>query len=103
MAMVFCLHSLLRKQYKRFIYLLAAGIIVGVFVSSFTVVCGRFERTEITGAFESKWEMAHAGLKMFIKSPVYGLGYEGYKDHYHECFGRIERCIEGLFIQLSKI
>jgi len=86
MILVFCLHSILKKQYKRLIYLIIAGIIVGAVVSNFTVISGRFERTEMTGAFESKWEMTYAGLKMFIKSPVYGLGYEGYKDHYHEYF-----------------
>jgi O-antigen ligase len=91
MVLVFCLHSLLKKQYKRFLYLIVAGILVGAFVSSFTVVSGRFERRVMTEAFESKWDMAYAGLKMFITSPLYGLGYEGYKDHYHEYFPKYVR------------
>jgi len=86
MVLVFCLHSLLKKQYKRFFWLLVVGLLVGVSVSSFEVVSGRFERTEITDAFETKWEMTLAGLKMFLNNPSYGLGYEGYKDHYHQYF-----------------
>jgi O-antigen ligase len=77
---------LLKKQYKRFIYLIVVGVIVAVSLSSVTVVSGRFESTTITDAFETKWKMTLAGLKMFIKSPVYGLGYEGYKDHYNRYF-----------------
>ncbi len=86
MILVFCLHSLLKKQYKRFIYLMVVGVIVGVSLSSFTVVSGRFQRDAITVAFETKWKMTHAGLKMFLENPIYGLGYEGYRDNYKRYF-----------------
>lgn len=86
MIICFCLYSLLKKQYKKFFYLMLVFILIGTFLSSFAVVSNRFESKEVAGAFGTKWEMTYAGLKMFIKNPIYGLGYEGYKDNYNKYF-----------------
>jgi O-antigen ligase len=84
MIICFCLYNLLKKRYKNFFYLMIVFILIGASLSSFTIVSGRFESSRVANAFETKLEMTHAGLKMFIKNPIYGLGYEGYKDHYNQ-------------------
>jgi O-antigen ligase len=86
MILCFGLYQLLKKRYKQFLYLIIACFVVAVSLSSFTIISGRFETIEISSAFETKWKMTHAGLKMFVNDPVYGLGYEGYKDNYNKYF-----------------
>jgi len=87
-SMILCLglYQLFKKHYRRFLLLMAAFFMAAALLSSFTVVSGRFESVKVAEDFETKWNLTHAGLKMFLKSPVYGLGYEGYKDNYKKYF-----------------
>ena len=46
------------------------------------MIAHRFEHGSIQEVVEGKWDMTYAGLKMFVTSPVIGLGYQGYYDNY---------------------
>ncbi|MHA2131744.1 MAG: O-antigen ligase family protein, partial [Promethearchaeota archaeon] len=86
MILCFCLYYLLKKRYKIFFCALLAFLSIGIALSDFEIVGNRFERSTISQTFENKWDMTAAGLKMFFKSPIYGLGFEGYKDNYSDYF-----------------
>lgn len=88
MIVAFCLYSLLRKKYKQFFYLLVAVIITAVALSGIPIIAERFESVEMSQKLEGKWNMTEAGLKMFIRSPLIGLGFQGYKDHFNEYMPR---------------
>jgi len=84
MILCFCLYHLFNKNYRKFFYILILFGAISLALSGFTVVAGRFERQSLTEAFQDKWAMTEAGLKMFTTQPIIGLGFEGYKDHYNE-------------------
>jgi len=86
MIACFCIYNLLKKRYKTFFYTAVAFFLISIILSGVEIVGNRFDSTQIRTSFDTKWEMTSAGLKMFTRSPVYGLGFEGYKDHYSKYF-----------------
>ncbi len=86
MILCFGLYHLLKRNYRKVIYTFILFAAISGVLSGVSIVSGRFERTSFTGAFESKWAMTEAGLRMFTTKPIIGLGFEGYKDHYREYF-----------------
>jgi len=46
----------------------------------------RYNRSSINKEFTGKWNMALAGIDMFIKKPLYGWGYKGYYNNFGRYF-----------------
>ena len=86
MFICFCLYSFLKKKYKQLAYILIAFIFLGVGISGFSMVSDRFEQTFFSKSLHAKWELTYAGLQMFAESPLYGLGFEVYREHYADYF-----------------
>lgn len=72
------------KDYKTLSKIVALGVLVGVAVLSHEAISERFEARKIEMQLVGRTAMAKAGLDMFAKSPVYGIGYQGY----YESFGK---------------
>ena len=83
--LVMFIYFIFSKQYKKIIILGGIGIISGmILLSSNTSMSKRFSTTSILYNLDHKVEFVRYGTKMFLDSPVIGLGYKGY----YKSFGR---------------
>ena len=82
MIFAFFLYYILKKQFKKVILLGATFTILGVLFFGYTAISHRFNKEKFKSDRESKSNMVYAGWKMFLKSPIIGLGYRGYFDNF---------------------
>jgi len=86
MILVFFLYYILKKQFKKLIVLGIICSVLAVCLSGYYVISHRFTQEEVHRHFEGKTNMAYAGVKMFIKNPIIGLGYRGYYENFGKFF-----------------
>jgi O-antigen ligase len=86
MVLCFCLYNFFKKDYRKIAFSIVAVIIVCILLSGYAVISHRFEQDELQHDIEGKWNMTYAGWKMFLTSPIIGLGYRGYYDNFSKYF-----------------
>jgi O-antigen ligase len=86
MIVCFSLYYFFLRRFKSFFYTLFVLLMVVTAFLSFEIISGRFETTGLSQSFENKWDLTLAGLKMFKQNPLYGMGFEGYRDNYSVYF-----------------
>ncbi len=83
-AVVYFLFYFFYRQYQRVLMVLAVVALSSLLVFLFShTVAARFTTQELESQFGGKWEMMMAGVDIFEKNPIIGLGYKGY----YESFG----------------
>jgi len=86
MVLVYLLFYLFKKRFKKLIIVSVMILLVVIGLSGYRVVSHRFDLEEIRKQYIGKYEMTKAGLKMFLDSPVMGLGYRGYYENFARYF-----------------
>jgi O-antigen ligase len=86
-AIAFFLYFVLKKNYRKAIFLgIAAVILFGIF-SQVHFVSVRFESEFMEHSFEKKASHREIGMRMFLSNPIIGLGYKGYYENYGDYIG----------------
>jgi len=85
-ALSFVVFYFLSKNYRKVFVALMLAFFATLVLSGISIYSERFSEDRFRKSFEGKWELMQAGLKMFVESPVIGLGHDGYRDHYKEYF-----------------
>ena len=80
----FSIYYYFAGQKKKIVILMGIAIILSFIFSAYSAISGRFTIELLSEQFTGKWNMTYAGLQMFSKEPIIGLGYKGY----YENFGR---------------
>lgn len=84
--LAFFLYYLLKGKFKKNVALGYMVAILFIIFSGYNFISDRFSQAELDRQFSGKWDMTVAGLKMYIESPLIGLGYKGYYDNYGKYF-----------------
>ncbi|MCD6569668.1 MAG: O-antigen ligase family protein [Deltaproteobacteria bacterium] len=86
MIIAFLLYYVLKKQFKRVAVLSVALAVLVVIIAGFPAISDRFASDKMHADVEGKKVMTLAGWDMFLSSPIRGLGYNGYYEHFGEYF-----------------
>lgn len=76
----------LTGQIKKAIFICIATVLTVALLSNFGNIANRFEKQTIEHQLKGKANMAFAGVKMFLSSPVIGKGYRGYHNNWKKYF-----------------
>ncbi len=82
----FGIYALLKRDLKKIVALFVLVSLLAVAVFQIQALNQRFEKHKRTHDLHGKIAMAKAGLDMFSKHPVLGLGYRGYYENYGKYF-----------------
>lgn len=84
--LAFCLYYFLKGQYKKIVAFGFVVVALTLFLSGFAFISARFNQDTMDHQLTEKWDMAKAGLQMYKKSPLIGLGWKGYYDRFGKYF-----------------
>jgi O-antigen ligase len=82
MAAAFFLYYFLTRQFRKLFLLLLAFVLLVALGSGYRIISHRFARQKVEYEFVGKWSMTRAGWHMFLRSPLIGLGFEGYYQNF---------------------
>lgn len=86
-GVVYLIFYIYHRQYRRVIFVLLGIAIAASLAFSFShTVAQRFEAKELEGQLGGKWSMMMAGIDIYTKNPVIGLGYQGYYESFNKYF-----------------
>jgi len=80
------IYSLFQKNRRKLFFLIFVILIWGLLITINPDIGGRYKEQRVEASFDYKLEMAHAGIKMFKKHPIIGLGYKGYYQNFGKYF-----------------
>ena len=80
------LYYTLKRHFKRVLLLGIVFAFLAVTFSGYAVISHRFTPEKLQHQFEGKANMAYAGWRMFKRSPIIGLGYQGYYENFGKYF-----------------
>jgi len=86
--LVLFLYFTLNKEAKKIFVLSIATVVAVAILSLTTLVSQRFTEEKIGSQFAGKQVLVSAGVDMFLKNPILGLGYQGYAENYNKYFKR---------------
>ncbi len=85
-VLAFFLYFILKKKYS---YLLACALLTllaAAVIHSSPLMSQRFTQERLAVQFEGKRNMVIAGIDMFLRNPLIGLGYQGYYENFRKYF-----------------
>jgi O-antigen ligase len=85
-ALSFVIFHFFSRNYRKVFIAMLVAFFAALVLSGISIYSERFSENRFRKSFEGKWELMQAGLKMFVKNPIIGLGHDGYRDHYREYF-----------------
>ncbi|EFK96827.1 O-antigen polymerase [sediment metagenome] len=86
--LVIFLYFLLKKQFRKLVFLSIFTIVAITILSGYMLVAQRFSKKELEIQVAGKHALVMAGVDMFKKNPFIGLGYEGYSENFNKYFRR---------------
>lgn len=86
--LVLFLYFILKKETKKIIMLSLVTVVAAAILSGSMLVSQRFTEQKIESQFAGKKVLVMAGVNMFLKNPILGLGYQGYSENYSQYFKR---------------
>lgn len=84
--LAFSIYYFLKGKFKQNIAIVFVVLVLLVILSGIPVVSERFSQDRLDKQVTGKWAMAYAGIQMFKKSPLIGLGYKGYYENFGKYF-----------------
>jgi len=82
MILCYMLYYYLFRKYRKMITILVSFVVLAILLSGYTLVTQRFEKGQLVQQLSEKWRMTTIGWEMFKTSPIQGLGYKGYYEHF---------------------
>jgi len=79
MGLAIILYLFFKRKFKAVILLSTLGVILFVIILS-TTILPRFEKQEMGNQLETRWRATTSELKMVVKHPLIGWGYDGFVD-----------------------
>jgi O-antigen ligase len=97
-ALTFFIYYALKGRFKKVVLLaLATGVLI-LMLAGYSVISERFAVERIDHDYSYKLLLVNAGLKMFVTSPIVGLGFRGYYESLPDYIGGMKYDAHNIFI-----
>jgi O-antigen ligase len=81
MLITYTLFFIVTKRIKKAIVLITVAAILSVLLISYGLLSERLHPEQFQRTLNEKWSASYAGWRMYLDSPIIGLGYRGYYDN----------------------